>query len=207
MLTKRSLRAALLAGSVILAACGPKTPNPDLQIRQAVAQTMAAIPDSTRQPFPTPFPSPTALNLTGLFCEYKFCISHPPDMAFFDVSAQQNPGAPSTYTQGIMASYSATLFIQIMWQIAPGASDPTFLLDLIVDDSFDIAAGSRATKQSGSVNALYTPITSTASPVLPFGAAAAWVCLDRVFAWKVYTPDASSPEGLFDDAAFRFVCQ
>lgn len=206
MRMKQTLHAGLLAVTVLLTACSPK-PNPDLLVRQAVAQTMAAIPDSTRAPFPTPFPSPTPVNLIGLFCEYQFCISHPPDMAFFDVSAQQNPGAPSTYTQGILAAYSATLFIQLMWQIAPGSSDPTFLLDLILDEGLDVPSGSPITKQVGNVNALYTSINSTASPVLPFGAAAAWVCRDRVFAWKVYTPDTSSPEGLFNEAAARFVCQ
>jgi hypothetical protein len=196
----------LLAVTVFLAACGPK-PNPDLQIRQAIAQTMAAVPDSTRAPIPTSFSSPTPLNLAGLFCEYQFCIGHPPDMAFFDVSAQQNPGAPSTYTQGILAAYSATLFIQVMWQIAPGTTDPTFLLDLILDENFDTPSGSPATRQVGSLSAVFTSISTSASPDLPFGAAAAWACRDRVFAWKVFTPDTSSPEGIFNDAAARFICQ
>ena len=197
--------AVALAQTLMLAACGPK-PNPDLQIRAAVAQTMAAVPASTRAPFSTPFPSPTPFDLKGLFCEYQFCIGHPPEMAFFDVSAQQNPGAPSAYTQGILAAYSASLFIQVMWQLAPG-TDPAFLLDLILDDHFDAQAASPSSKQVAGVTTLFAPISTTASPVLPFGAAAAWACKDRAFAWKVYTPDTASPEALFDDALSRFVCQ
>lgn len=198
--------AGLLAATVLLAACGPK-PNPELQIRQAVAQTLSAMPAATSAPLPTPFPSSTPFNLSGLFCEYRFCIGHPPEMAFFDVSAQQNPGAPSSYTQGILAAYSANLFIQVMWQISPGATDPGFLLDLIQDKSFDSPAGGMDARQIGNVNALYMPISSAASPVLPFGGAGAWTCGDRVFAWKAYTADVASAEALFNDALARFVCQ
>ena len=128
-------------------------------------------------------------------------------MAFFDVSAQQNPGAPSAYTQGILAAYSANLFVQVMWQIAPGATDPAFMLDLILDDNLDLMNGSPAPVTINSLTALYAPISSTATSLLPEGAAAAWICKDRAFVWKVYTPDTTSPAALFDDAARRFVCQ
>jgi hypothetical protein len=184
-----------------------RKPDPNIEIQKAVAATLSARPEPTRPPQPTPFPMPTPVDLAGLFCEYHFCIGHPPDMAFFDVSAQQNPGAPSTYTQGIIAAYSSNLFIQMMWQISPGTSDPTFLLDLILDDTFDIPSASPAPRNVGSATAIYTPIATTATPLLPFGAAAAWTCGDRVFAWKVYTPDTASPEALFNDAMRRFTCE
>lgn len=127
-------------------------------------------------------------------------------MAFYDVSAQQNAGTPSTYSQGILAAYNANLFIQVMWQIAPGASDPQFLLDLIVEPDVDARVGTPEIKLVRDMNVVYTPITSTATPVLPFGAAAAWTCGDRVFAWKAYTPDAASAPGLFEEALRRFNC-
>jgi hypothetical protein len=193
---------------VILTACGRRTPDPSIVIDQAVAATLAAIPAPTldTRPVPTPYPTPTAFDLRGLFCEYQFCIGHPVDMAFFDVSAQQNAGAPSTYTQGILASYNANLFMQVMWQISPGTADPQFLLDLILDDGIDTATGNLEIKLIRDMNVVYTPITTTATGVLPYGGAAAWTCGERVFAWKAYTPDEASAAGLFESSFARFNC-
>ena len=193
---------------VIVTACGRRTADPNILIDQAVAATLSAMPRATAdtRPIPTPFPTPTAFNLRGLFCEYEFCIGHPFDMAFFDVSAQQNPGTPSTYSQGILASYNANLFIQVIWQTSPGAADPQFMLDLILEEGLDTRVGTMDVKQIRDMNVIYTPITTTATPVLPFGGAAAWTCGDRVFAWRVYTPDEVSPPGLFESAFARFNC-
>lgn len=127
-------------------------------------------------------------------------------MAFYDVNAQQNLGSPSTYSQGILASYNATLFLQVIWQIAPGAADPQFLLEMILDPETDSRTGNLEVKLIRDMNVMYTPMTSTASPVLPYGGAAAWTCGDRVFAWKAYTPDESSAAGLFEEALARFIC-
>jgi hypothetical protein len=193
---------------VIVTSCGPK-PDPEAQIRQIVAATLAAIPKVTTGPPPTPvplIPTATPFDLAGLFCEYQFCIGHPVDMAFFDVSAQKNVGAPSTYTQGIIASYNANLFINVIWQTSPGTSDPRFLLDLMLDDGLDTSIGTPEVKLIRDMNVVYTPITTTASTILPFGGAAAWTCGERVFAWKAYTPDEASAAGLFDTALSRFGC-
>jgi hypothetical protein len=202
-------RFLLLILLFIVTACGRRTQDPNILIDQAVAATVAAMPRPTAIPppsLPTPFPTPTAFDLRGLFCEYQFCIGHPFDMAFFDVSAQQNAGAPSTYAQGLLASYNANLLIQMIWQISPGTADPQFLLELILEDGIDTRVGNPEIKQIRDMNVIYTPITSTATPVLPFGGAAAWTCGERVFAWKVYTPDEASPPGLFDNAFARFNC-
>lgn len=126
-------------------------------------------------------------------------------MAFFDVSAQQNPASPSTYSQGLIAAFNGNLFIQMIWQLSPGTADPQFLLDLILDD-VDTRVGALDVKLIRDMNVIFSPITSTATPVLPFGASAAWTCGDRVFAWKVYTPDEASGQTLFDSALSRFVC-
>lgn len=176
-------------------------------MEDAVATTLAMIPaTNTPKPIPTILPTATPFDLRGLFCEYQFCIGHPLDMAFYDVSAQQNAGSPSTYSQGILAAYNANLFLQVMWQIAPGASDPQFLLDLIVDAGLDSRVGTPEVKLIRDMNVIYTPLTSTATPVLPFGGAAAWTCGDRVFAWKAYTPDDASSPALFEEALRRFNC-
>ena len=189
----------------IVTACGQKT-DPNTEINQAVAATLSSIPTQTSRPLPTPFPTPTAFSLQGLFCEYQFCIGHPSEMAFFDVNAQQNAGSPSSYSQGLIASYSPNLFIQAIWQIAPGTSDPQFMLDLILDSRVDTRTGTPNVTLVRDMHVIYTPITSTVSPVLPYGAAAAWTCGERVFAWKVYSPTAENTKALFDAAFDRFIC-
>jgi len=189
---------------LIVTACAPK-PDPNVQIQVAVLQTLAAMPTATAQPPPMPLPTATPLDLNGLFCEYRFCVGHPADMAFFDVSAQKNPAAPSTYSQGIIAAFNANLFIQMIWQIAPGTADPQFMLDLILDD-VDTRAGTLDVKLVHGMNIIYTPITSTATPILPFGAAGAWICGERAFAWKVYSPQADNTQALFEQALERFRC-
>ena len=198
---------ALTITLLIVSACAPKqTPDPNAQIRQGVAATIAAIPTYTPYPVPTSYPTPTPLTLAGLFCEYQFCIGHPPDIAFFDVSAQRNPASPSSYGQGLMAAFNASLFIEILWQHSPGTADPKFLLDLIMEDEVDTRVGNMDVKLIRDMNVLYTPITSTATDVLPFGGAAAWTCGERVFAWKAYTPQDGQAVSLFEEAIQRFRC-
>lgn len=201
----------ILCSLLILTACTLPRANPDEKIQQAVAATLAAIPKATVSSPPTPIPPiPTAtpFDLTGLFCEYQFCIGHPADMAFYDVSAvNSNQANPSTYQTGLMAAYSGNLLFQLMWQFSPGTSDPRFLLDLILEDGLDTSVGTPEVKLIRDMNVVYTPITTTATTVLPFGGAAAWTCGDRVFAWKAYTPDEASPAGLFDSSLARFVCK
>lgn len=191
----------------IWTACAPKqTPDPSTQIEQAVAATVAAIPSYTPYPQPTPYPSPTPLTMAGLFCEYQFCIGHPPDIAFFDVSAQRNPTSPSTYGQGILAAFNANLFIEMLWQYAPGTADPQFLLDLILEVEVDSRTGNMDVKLIRDMNVVYTPITTTATDVLPNGGAAAWTCGERVFAWKAYTAQDGQALALFEEAIQRFRC-
>jgi len=201
------LWATMIFVLIIGSACTPKQiTDPNTQIRQAVAATVAAIPTYTPYPVPTAYPSPTPMPLTGLFCEYQFCIGHPPEVAFFDVSAQRNAAAPSDYSQGLLAAFNANLFLEILWQHAPGTADPTFLLDLILDDGVDTRVGNLDVKLIHDMNVIYTPITTTATDVLPNGGAAAWTCGERVFAWKAYTPQDGQAASLFDEAIKRFRC-
>ncbi|MGC8855915.1 MAG: hypothetical protein ACP5QU_03865 [Anaerolineae bacterium] len=188
------------------AACAPR-PDPADSLRLAVAATLTAQPTVTPAPLPTPFSTATPFRLSGLFCEYRFCIGHPADVAFFDVSAQQNAAAPSSYSQGMLAAFNSNLFIQLMWQLAPDTSDPQFLLDLILDGRVDTRSGNLDIRLIGNMNVLYTAIQTRATPLLPNGGAAAWTCGERVFAWKAYTPDPQSPRALFESAIQRFVCE
>jgi hypothetical protein len=194
----------------IVTGCGRRTQDPNILIDQAVAATLSAMPrpTSVSVPIPTPFPSPTPFDLNGLFCEYQFCIGHPADMAFYDVSAAtSNQGTPSTYQTGLMASYSGGLVLQLLWQFSPGTADPSFLLNLIIEDGLDTIVGTQEVKLIRNMNVVYASLTTTATPVLPFGGAAAWTCGDRVFAWKVYTADGPSAPGLFESALARFNCK
>ena len=191
----------------IVTACSFPRANPNAEIQQAVAATLAAMPTAAAAPISSPFPSPTPFDLAGLFCEYQFCIGHPIDMAFYDVSAQQNLGTPSSYSQGLIAAFNATIFIQTVWQSSPGAADPQFMLDLILDPGLDTRVGTLEVKLVRDMNVIYTPITSTTTPLLPFGGAAAWICGDRAFAWKVYTPDEQSPPTVFENSFSRFICK
>ena len=194
-----------LLSLLILTACAPKS-DPNILIQQAVVETLAAIPTGTARPISTPYPAPTAFDLKGLFCEYQFCVGHPVDMAFFDVSAQNNPASPSTYSQGLIAAFNGNLFIQMIWQLAPGTADPQFMFDLILDKQVDTRVGNLDVKLIRDMNVIYTQIASTATPVLPFGAAGAWICGDRAFSWKVYSPQADNTQALFDQAFERFQC-
>lgn len=189
---------------LILSACAPAS-DPNMQIQQAVIQTISALPTATAGSAPTLQPTSTSFDLRGLFCEYQFCVGHPVDMAFFDVSAQNNPSSPSSYSQGLVAAFNGNLFIQMIWQLAPETSDPQFMLDLILDDT-DTRSGNLDVKLIRNMNVIYTPISSTATSVLPFGSAAAWICGERAFAWKVYSPRAENTQALFDSAFARFQC-
>ncbi len=208
-MNKYSLRFLTIGLSLfLLTACSPKpvTPNPNEQIRQAVAATLAAIPTVTPIPPSTPYPSPTPFSLTGLFCEYQFCIGHPADMAFYDVNAEQNPLSPSSYGLGWIAAFNANLFIQARWQTAPGTADPEFLLNAILDPKIDTRTGNLEVKLIRGMNVMYTAITSIASPQFPYGGSGAWTCGDRVFAWIVYTPQAETAGPLFEEMLARFTC-
>ena len=206
---KNSLLSGLLFGSILLTACSLKaTPDPNMQIQQAVAATLAAIPSPMPAPTNRTYPTPAPINLTGLFCEYQFCIGHPPEMFFYDVVAKQNPDSPAsnTYENGILAAHNNSLFIQLMWQHAPGATDPIFIMDLILEDGLDTPIGTYNLRLIHNLNILSSPITTTASPLLPYGGVAGWVCGNRVFAWKAYTAQAESFETLLNEALNRFEC-
>ncbi len=209
MRTKPPLFLTLCLLLFLSTSCKPKTttPNEILQIQQAVAATIAAIPTVTPAPPATPYPTPTPMSLAGLFCEYQFCIGHPAGLAFYDHLAAGDQLNPSNYNNGFLAAYQIpNVLINLIWLQAPGTTDPQFLLETILEDTSDAKTGSLEVKLVRGMNLVYTPITTTISPILPFGGAGAWVCGDRVFAWKAYTPTADEAAPLFEEALARFSC-
>ena len=196
---------ALLIVALTACALAP-TPNPALQIQLAVAQTVAALPTFTPYPTPRIPPTSTPMNLSGLFCEYQFCIGHPASIAFFDLDAQKNPLAPSSVTQGMLAAYNPSLFIQVIWQDATGASDASFMLDTIIDSKIDSRNGDLKASEINGLNVGYVPLITMATPSLPYGGAAAWMCGGRAFAWKAYVPQAELATSLLNEALQKFKC-
>ena len=193
---------------LIVSACSLKR-DPIIQNPEDLLATAVAVPTSTSIPIPTFIPSPTPFSLTGLFCEYQFCVGHPDDVPFYDVQAiNTNQANPSNYSGGILAGHNSnfTIFIQVIWQSAPNTADPQFMIDLILEDGLDTRVGNLDVKLIRDMNVVYSPITTTATSVLPFGAVGAWTCGDRAFAWKVYSPQAENTQGLFDAAIDRFSC-
>ena len=130
-------------------------------------------------------------------------------MAFYDVSAvQTNQNSPSTVGQGILAAYNRSLFIQVIWQDASGATDPQFMLDVITQSAGDTKNGSVEPILVGNLNVFYVPITPTpgAAATLPYGSATAWLCGQRALAWKTYTPQADLAKNLLNEALKSFRC-
>ncbi len=205
----RHILGLCLASLLLATGCGSSGLTREQQIQLAVAATLSSLPRNTPIPPPTPQPTYTPMPLSGLFCEYQFCIGHPADMAFYDVSAAQNQSSPSTYSQGILAAYSSKLFIQVMWQDAPGTTDPQFMIDLILQDAGDTRNSDIAPKLIGPLNVFYATITPTsgAASTLPYGGVAAWMCGGRAFGWKVYAPQQDLADTLMLDAVNRFRCQ
>ena len=195
--------------SLVLAACNMPGTQPDLdpqaQINAAVVATIAAIPTYTPYPRPTPAPLPTQAQLTGLFCEYGFCIGHPADMVFIDEGATRKPPAPGSQSNGILYGYNETLFIQLNWQISDPNFNPQSTMALIMEETQTLQ-GNLDVLLIGKLNVYYQP-TSTITSVLPFGGVAVWQCGGRDFIWKTYTPQDGMAQGLLKQSLERFRCE
>ena len=197
-----------LATIFLAAAYTPRqSGNQKGQVQQAVAATISAFPTYTPFPKPSPVFTYTAVPLSGLFCEYQFCIGHPSNIAFFDVSAQTNPAAPSSFDQGLLVAYNTNIIIEMLWQHAPGTSDPSFMLDLILTPDVDTRIGNMDVNLFRDMNVIFTNISTTATSVLPHGGAAAWTCGDRVFAWKAYTMGEGQATVHFENSLSKFRCK
>ncbi len=186
-------------------------PTKEQQVQIAVAETLSSLPRNTPVPQATPMPTFTPIPLSGTFCEYQFCIGHPVDMAFYDVSAAKNQSTPSSYGQGIIAAYKPDTgpAILVLWQDAPNVSDPQFMIDLILQDGGDSRNGDAKVELVGPLNVYSVPITpaNASTSTVPYGEAAAWLCGGRAFAWKAYTAQQELATSLLMDALSRFRCE
>jgi hypothetical protein len=198
---------------ILQTGCGPADlPQQDMErrIAQAVIGTVAALPSGT--PYPTPLstrviPTPTP-DPTGLFCEYRFCIGHPADVSFVDLSFNRdaNPVVISTYGQGKILAFRSDLFLFVIWQQDTGKWNPQAMLDIVMGGD-DTSAGATDVQRIDNLDVAYMPIKPPDSAnQVPFGGAATWRCGNRDFAWKAYTPQDGQAKELLKEALMRFYC-
>jgi len=80
------------------------------------------------------------------------------------------------------------------------------MFELVLDQEADARNGSMDVKLIRGMNVIFVPITSIATPVLPYGGAAVWICGDRAFAWKAYSGHDNTSQALFESSFNRFAC-
>lgn len=190
-----------------LIGCQPApAPQVEATVAVAVASTLTAWPTPTPLPTLRPIPSPTATpySLQGLFCEYRFCIGHPPTVAFYDLQAAQDQRQPSQVAKGMLVAYREDLLILLSWQ---QGETPQRLLDSLLDVRFDTATAQADRRKLAGQEVWFLPLQTTATLLLPRGAIAAWECGDRAFGWKAYTPNGEVAESLLQEALQRFRCE
>lgn len=174
-----------------------------MSVDEAVAAFLTSQPPATIQPTYTPYPTftPDAPPLTGLFCEYQFCIGHPADIALFDT---QESTDPSLYSDGILAGYRIPDYYNlVIWQSSNGSDDPQFMFEIILDGN-DSRVGTLDVNMVGNLTVFYTTISNTSA--ISAGGAAAWICGDRAFGWKVYAETEELAHSLFEEAVSKFRC-
>lgn len=175
------------------------------EVATRVAATLTAWPTMTLpKPPPTPTPYPTD-DLVGLFCEYEFCIGHPPHFPFFDLQVINSLTTRSEYAQGNLIGFNNQLYIFLIWSQYSGEFEPKAALNFTLGE--DQPAPLILTENIGGRSVTYVKLESTPSNLLPYGLAAVWKCGGRWFGWKVYSPQENEPINLLWEAVRRFRCR
>lgn len=204
----RKLSAFSLLLIPLLAACGadpaPAAPQIDV-VSTAVAAALTAVPSPPpATPYPTYTPYPTA-DLTGLYCEYGFCIGHPANFPFFDLEVVNGyTTRRSDYSQGNLIGFNEQLYIFLVWSQFSGEFDPNAALGFVLGQ--DTPAGINIGEDVGGRLVTHTALQATPSDLVPFGLAAVWKCADRWFGWKAYTPQEGQAINLLWQALGKFAC-
>ncbi|MEZ0395066.1 MAG: hypothetical protein ABWK53_01340 [Anaerolineales bacterium] len=194
---------------LLLSACRSQTAAPASPPIDVVGTSVAAAltsvpPQPTFTPYPTYTPYPTP-DLSGLFCEYEFCIGHPDGVPFFDLEVVNDYLTHrSSYEQGILIGFSDSVYIFFAWSRLYGDYDPNVMLTTVL--LADTPQETRLTADFGGRAVTYVALASTPSTILPQGLAAAWQCGDRQFGWKAYTNQQAQALDLLNQALARFRC-
>lgn len=193
----------------LLAACGadptPAPPQPDV-VATSVAAALTALPQAAPPtPYPTYTPYPTA-DLSGLFCEYQFCLGHPANFPLFDLEVVNNYTTNrSDYSQGNLIGFNDQLYIFVVWNQFSGQFDPNVALTIVLGE--DLPGRTIISEDMNGRAVTYLTLESTPSEVVPFGLAAVWKCGDRWFGWKVYSMNDGQVLDLLWEAVSRFTCR
>jgi hypothetical protein len=190
----------------LLVGCKPKQQaTPDLSglINSAVQATIAAMPQATAAPLPT---TASTADLSGLFCEYEFCIGHPSDVPLFDAKRESNVAEFSTYGAGRVAGYRQDLFVLAAWVGSSGAWDPGGLMKTMQAEFGVSPTGDYKIDLIQQLNVAYQPITPPGNSVFTGGLSAAWRCGDRDFIWMAFTTTENQANAILSDALAKFRC-
>jgi hypothetical protein len=195
--------------TILLAACslGPASATPSMDmVSTVVAAALTAIPSPPpATPYPTYTLYPTA-DLSGLYCEYGFCIGHPADFPFFDLEVVNDyTTSRSDYSQGNLIGFNEQLYLFLIWSQFSGDFDPNSALTFVLNQ--DTPGGVSISEDIGGRLVTYISLQSTPSELVPFGLAAVWKCSDRWFGWKAYTPQDGQALNLLWDALGKFSCK
>jgi hypothetical protein len=196
---------ALLLG-IFLIGCAPKSQDLSQEINVGIIGTLAARPISatpTLQPFPTPFPTP---EISGLFCEYSFCVGHPTDLPFFDIISEKNPAQHSSYGSGKVAGFRDNLFIIFAWVQSTGTWDAQGLMKVMSEEFGDLQPGEMKIDLIGDLNVAQQPVKGPASSIFTSGTLASWRCADRDFVWLAFSVTDGETPLLLADALRKFKC-
>lgn len=205
----RKLIFLLMLIPALLAACGPDltpaAPQPDVVATSVAAALTAIPPAAAATPYPTYTPYPT-LDLSGLFCEYEFCLGHPANFPLFDLEVVNDYTTNrSDYSQGNLIGFNDQLYIFFVWNQFSGQFDPNLALTFVLGE--DLPGGTIISEDMNGRVVTYLALESTPSEMVPFGLAAVWQCGDRWFGWKTYSLNDGQALDLLWEAASRFTCK
>jgi hypothetical protein len=197
--------AAFVLGT-ILAGCAPKSQDLSEEINVGIIGTLAARPIAatpTLQPFPTPYPT---LDITGLFCEYSFCVGHPTDLPLFDIISEKNPAQHSSYGSGKIAGFRDNLFIMFAWVQSTGAWDPQGMMKVLSEEFGDLQPGEVKIDLIGDLNVAQQTVKGPANSIFTSGTLASWRCADRDFVWLAFSVSEGESQLLLADALKKYSC-
>jgi len=191
--------------ALLLYGCRPKQ-QPDLaqEITNAVVGTLSAIPTPTLAPTPTPY---TTQALSGLFCEYEFCIGHPARVPLFDAKRDANPAEFSAYGGGRIAGYRDDMFVILAWVASSGPWDPGGMMEVLQAEFATRANGDYRIDLLGDLNVAFQPVAAPPASVFTGGLSATWRCADRDFVWMAFSTHDGAPATLLTEALAKFRCE
>lgn len=190
---------------LLLSACGPSQQEINDQIAFSVVATISAIPSSTPFPTPTPYPTlkPQLPDLTDLFCEYEFCIGHPPGAYLVDLDA---PDEWSSHRSGGVIGFEDEIMF-VYWITSSEANwNPTNEVDELLGGD-EVAQSDFVEETMGDFTVIYQTYSDPSSNVAPYGVNAAWYCGNRGFTALIEAKREERALELLRASISSFICK